>query len=121
MGFGNVHQVERGEDVCLVGAGAHHAAVGTVAQGKAEGVEHDRFAGTGLAGDDGHATGDFEVEVLDDGVVVNGQVHQHGAAPESQVWLFIQYFFQACQCPLADSVAARKSTLPLEAGFSGPI
>ncbi|MNM66583.1 hypothetical protein D3C81_780760 [compost metagenome] len=121
MRLGDVHQIEGGEDVCLVRAGAHHAAVGPVAQCQAEGVEHDRFAGTGLAGNDGHAAGDFEVEVLDDGVVVNGQVHQHGAAPESQVWLFIQYFFQACQCPLADSVAAGKTTLPLEAGFSGPI
>jgi hypothetical protein len=34
MRFGNVHQVEGGEDVGLVGAGAHHAAVGAIAQGR---------------------------------------------------------------------------------------
>ncbi|MNH02020.1 hypothetical protein D3C79_612480 [compost metagenome] len=99
MRLGDVHQVEGGEDVCLVGAGAHHAAVGPVAQGQAEGVEHDRFAGTGLAGDDGHAAGNFEVEVLDDGVVVNGQVHQHGAAPEGSGLVIYTVLFSALTMP----------------------
>ncbi len=36
-GFGNVRQVEAGEDVRLVGAGAHHAAVGTITQGTGQG------------------------------------------------------------------------------------
>ena len=77
-GFGDVLQVEAGEDVRLVRAGADHAAVGAVAQGQAEGVEHDRLAGAGLAGDHRHAALQFEVQMFDDGVVVNGQVHQHG-------------------------------------------
>ena len=77
VGLGNVDQVEGGEDVGLVGAGAYHAAVGAVAQGQAQGIEHDRLARTCLARDHGHAAGDFQVEVFDDGVVVNGQVHQH--------------------------------------------
>lgn len=97
--FGNVHQVEGGQDVCLVGAGAHHAAVGTVAQGKAESVEHDRFA-AGLASDDGHATGDFEVEVLDDGVVVNGQVHQHGVGSRKSGLVIYTVLFSGLPMPL---------------------
>ncbi|MNE31463.1 hypothetical protein D3C80_1250330 [compost metagenome] len=81
LGLRDIGQVEGGEDVGLVGAGAHHATVGAVAQGQAEGVEHDRFAGTGFTGDDAHAAGEFEVEVLDDGVIMYGQVHQHWVAP----------------------------------------
>src|SRR5690606_24516036 len=80
-GLGDVLQVEAGEDVGLVRAGAYHAAVGAVAQGQAEGVEHDRLAGAGLAGDHGHAALQLEVQVFDDGVVVDGQVHQHGERP----------------------------------------
>lgn len=40
-GFGNVRQVEAGENVSLVCAWAYHAAVGTITQAQAEGVEHD--------------------------------------------------------------------------------
>ncbi len=77
-GFGDLRQIEAGEDVGLVRAGAHHAAVGTVAQAQAEGIEHDRLAGTGFAADGTHAGIQLEVQVVDDGVVVYGQVHQHG-------------------------------------------
>jgi len=44
FGFGDVRQVEGRQDVGLVCAGAYHATVGAVAQGQAEGVEHDRLA-----------------------------------------------------------------------------
>ncbi|MCY1407250.1 hypothetical protein D9M71_225450 [compost metagenome] len=81
LGLWDVGQVEGGEDVGLVGAGAHHATVGAVAEGQAEGVEHDGFAGTGFTGDDAHAASKFEVEVFDDGVIMYGQVHQHWVAP----------------------------------------
>ncbi len=79
--IGDVIQVEAGEDVGLVCADAHDAAVGAIAQGEAEGVEHDRFAGTGFPADHAHAALQFEIEVFDDGVVVNGQMNQHGRAP----------------------------------------
>ncbi|MCI0910561.1 hypothetical protein JNB05_31130, partial [Pseudomonas aeruginosa] len=41
-------------------------------------IEHDRLARAGFAGDHAHAGSEFEIQVLDDGVVVNGQVNQHG-------------------------------------------
>ena len=91
-GFGDGGQVEAGENVGLVGAGAHHAAVGTIAQGQAEGIEHDRFAGAGFAGYHRHAGVQLEVEVFDDGVVVNRKMYQHGGRSQAYVWLFIQCF-----------------------------
>ncbi|MCY1358074.1 hypothetical protein D9M69_445910 [compost metagenome] len=91
-GFGDVGEVEAGEYVRLVGAGAHHAAVGAVAEGQAEGVEHDRLAGTGFAGDHGHAAFEFQVQVFDNGVVVDRQVYQHGATPALR-WLAIYTVF----------------------------
>jgi len=90
--FGDAAQLEAGEDVGLVGAGAHHAAVGAIAQGQAEGVEHDRFAGAGFAGDHRHAGVQLKVEVLDDGVIVNSKMYQHGGRSQAYVWLFIQCF-----------------------------
>ncbi len=111
MCLGDVHQVEGGEYVCLVRAGANHAAVSPVAQRQAEGVEHDRLAGTGLAGDDGHAAGDFEIEVLDDGVVVNGQVHQHGAAPERSGLFIYTVLFSGLPMPLGRFCCSRENHL----------
>ena len=70
-GVGNIVQVEAGKNVGLVGADAHHAAVGPVAQRQAEGIEHDRLACAGFSADDAHAAFQLEVEVLDDGVVVD--------------------------------------------------
>src|SRR5690606_2843120 len=96
-GFGNVRQVEAGENVRLVGSGAYYAAVGAIAEAQAQGVEHDRLAGAGLATDGAHAGIQFEVQVVDDGVVVNGQVHQHGERSRVDVWLFIQCFFFSWQ------------------------
>ncbi len=77
LGLGNVAQVERGKDVCLVGTRPDHAAVGPVAQSQAQGVEHDRLAGTGFASNNAHASIQFQIKVFDDGVVVYGKVHQH--------------------------------------------
>ena len=91
-GLGNVVQIEAGENVRLVGAWSYHAAVGAITQGQAESVEHDRLAGAGLAADHAHAAVQFQVEVFNDGVVVYGQVHQHGEVSQGVVWLFIQCF-----------------------------
>jgi hypothetical protein len=77
-GLWNITEIEAGEDIGLVRAGSHHAAVGAIAQAQTERVEHDRFAGTSFPGDDAHAALKFEIKVLDDGVIVYGQVHQHG-------------------------------------------
>jgi len=96
-GFGDVAKVEAGQDVRLVGAGADHATVGAIAEAQAEGVEHDRFAGAGFAADDAHAAVQLQVEVFNDGVVVYGQVHQHGEASRSLVCIFIQCLFLGWQ------------------------
>jgi len=77
MSFGNVDQVESGQNVGLVGARANHAAVGAVAKGQAQGVEHDRLAGAGFPCDHAHPAIKFEIEMFNDGVVMYGQVHQH--------------------------------------------
>ncbi len=90
--FRDVLQVEGGQDVGLVRPGAHHAAVGTITQGQAESIEHDRLAGTGFAGDDAHPAIQFQIEVLDDCVIVYGQVHQHEGRSQGLIWLFIQWF-----------------------------
>ncbi|MCY1522117.1 hypothetical protein D9M68_569620 [compost metagenome] len=82
-GFRDVGEVEAGENVRFVGAGAHHAAVRPVAKGQAEGVEHDRFAGAGFAADHAHSAIQFKVEMFNDGVVVYGQVYQHGEASQA--------------------------------------
>ena len=91
-GLGDIDQVERGQDVGLVGAGANHAAVGTVAQGQAQRIEHDRFAGAGLARDHAHPALEFEVEMFDDGIVVYGQVHQHKTAPRHECLVIYTVF-----------------------------
>jgi len=91
-GVGDVVQVEAGEDVGLVRTDAHHAAVGPVAEGQAEGIEHDRFARAGFTADHAHAAFQLEVQVFDDGVVVNRQMNQHGKAPDF-AWLAIYTVF----------------------------
>ena len=82
-GFGDILQVERGQYIGLVGPGAHDAAVGAVAKGEAQCIEHDRFAGTGLASDYTHPAIQFQIEMFNDGVVVYGQVHQHGSCSKT--------------------------------------
>ena len=62
----------------LVGAGAHEAAVAARAQREAQRVEQDRFAGARLAGQDGEALIEREVEPLDEHDVADGQSREHG-------------------------------------------
>lgn len=101
-GLGDGTDVEAGENVGLVRSGTYRAAVGAVAEGKAEGVEHDRLARTGFAGDHAHAGSEFEIQVLDDGVVVNGQVNQHGGRLRGFCLVIYTVFFPAgnCRSPL---------------------
>ena len=77
FGFGDVRQVEGGQDVGLVGARAYHATVGAVAKRQAEGVEHDRLAGAGFACDYAHPAIQFKIQMFNDGVVMYRQVHEH--------------------------------------------
>ena len=80
---GNVVQIEAGQDIGLVRAGPYDAAVGAIAKREAERIEHDRLARARFTGDHGHAALELEIQVFDDGVILNGQMDQHGRAPVS--------------------------------------
>ena len=77
----NVIQVEAGKDVCLVRANTHHAAISTVAQSEAQSVQHDRLTSAGFTADHAHAAFQLKIEMLDDRVIVNGKMDQHGRTP----------------------------------------
>ena len=76
-GSGDIAGVELGTDVGLVGAAADHRLVGSVAEGKAQRAEHDRFAGTGLAGDHRHAGLELDLKDIDGGVILDGKQLKH--------------------------------------------
>jgi len=65
----------------LFGPGPHQTGVGACPQRQAEGVENDRLAGPGLAGQHGQAAMDLEVERIDQHDVADGEGGQHGPAP----------------------------------------
>ena len=86
MLFGDV---EDGGDRGLGCAGAQQAGVGAAAEGETQGVEQDRLAGPGLAGQRAESTVEGEIELVDQDQVPDRQALQHsGARPqntESQV------------------------------------
>ena len=61
-----------------VAPAAHQAGVGPRAGGQAQGVEDDRLAGAGLAGQRGQARTDGQVQGLDQHDVADGEPDQHG-------------------------------------------
>ncbi|MNI18223.1 hypothetical protein D3C73_716250 [compost metagenome] len=103
-GFRNVDQIEGGQDIGLVGAGADHAAVGTITQGKAQRVEHDRLARAGFSGDHAHPAIEFEIEMFNDGVVVYGQVHQHMGRSQVLGLVIYTVFCFGLTMPLVSSI-----------------
>ena len=119
----NPAEVEAGQQVGLVRTRTHHAVVGAIAEGQPQGVQHDRLAGTGFAGDHRHAGFEFEVEVFDDGVIVDRQVDQHADAPVRVTGYLYSGISSACKCSLAVSGAgcAPVGAMPLEAGDGAPI
>jgi hypothetical protein len=68
---------ELGADAGLPGAGAEQQPVGAAAERKAEGIEQDRLAGAGLAGQHGQAGADLQVQAVDEDDVADRQVQQH--------------------------------------------
>ena len=50
---------------------AHHGAVGTITQGKAQGTEQDRLTGTGLTAEHAHALLEVEFQRLNQGKVTD--------------------------------------------------
>jgi hypothetical protein len=75
--FGVVAERESGVDVGTFGARADRLRIGAVAKRQAERVEHDRLARAGFAGDRGHACVQVDVELFDEGEILDGQLDQH--------------------------------------------
>ena len=74
----DIGDVEGGGDLGAVAARTHRGRVGAIAQAEPQRVQHDGLAGAGLAGDDGHAAGELQVELRDDRVVPDLDVGEHG-------------------------------------------
>ena len=70
--------LEGGADLGTIAADAYRAAVGTIAQHQAEGVEQDRFAGAGLAGEHAHTGRELQLQLFDDGEITDGKMPEHG-------------------------------------------
>ncbi len=68
---------ELGADAGLPGARAEQLQIGAAAEGEAEGIQQDRLAGAGLAGQHGEAGIDLEIQAVDEDDVANRQVQQH--------------------------------------------
>ena len=69
--------VEIGAHLGALRPGAHHARIGAVAEREREGIDEDRLARAGLAGQRGEAARQLEVEPVDDHVVADGECSQH--------------------------------------------
>ena len=69
--------LELGADRTLLRPGAHERALGTAAQSQAQGVEQDRLAGPGLAGERGEPLSQIELEPLDQHDVADLEAPQH--------------------------------------------
>ena len=78
MGCVARRQFENGRHLALSLAVADEAAVAARAKRKRERVEKDRFAGAGLAGDDREAGGKFEIELVDQHHIADGEAREHG-------------------------------------------
>ena len=74
---GRIAQVEQGNQLGALGAMAHHAAIGAQAGQEVEGVDQQRLAGAGFAGNNGQARAEFEFGRRDHGEILDGQVSQH--------------------------------------------
>ena len=70
-------QIELGRDLGPRRAFAHHAGIAAAAEGELQGIDEDRFAGPGLAGEHGQAGREIELEGVDDDEIANGKAQQH--------------------------------------------
>ena len=69
--------VEDGGHLPLLGALAHQRRIAARAERKREGIEQDRFAGAGLAGQHGKAGAEIDVQPIDQDDVADGKAGQH--------------------------------------------
>src|SRR5665647_2091144 len=69
--------LEHGDDLALLHALAHQALVAARAERQREGVEENRLAGAGLAGEHGQALGKIDVEPVDQHDVTDRKSGKH--------------------------------------------
>ena len=72
-----VGDVERRGHLPLLGALTHQRHVATRAQRKRKGVEQDRFAGAGLAGQRSKTGAKVDVQAIDQNDITNGKADEH--------------------------------------------
>ncbi len=75
---GLVVEVEFGRKLGPAGAVADHAAVGAQPGQEAQGVDHQRFAGAGFAGNHGHAWPELQFGGADNGEILDREMSEHG-------------------------------------------
>ena len=73
-----MRDVEGGDHLALLGAFAHQRRFAAGAERQRKGVEQDRFAGAGLAGQRGKAGAEIDVQAVDQNDVADGEASQHG-------------------------------------------
>ena len=96
-------QLEGGGHLPLLGAVAHQRGVAARAERQREGVEQDRFAGAGLAGQHRQPGGEVDVEPVDQDDVADREPGQHGSCPIAQASR-AEFVLQP---PLADSPSSK--------------
>ena len=77
-------RVEGGSGHGLRGAGPHQPGVGAGTQCQTQGIQNDRLARAGLAGQHGQAGADLKVQPVHQHNVANRQGGQHGRRPVSR-------------------------------------
>ena len=70
--------------LALLGAFAHQRRFAARAEREREGIEQDRFAGAGLAGQRREAGAEIDVEPVDQDDVADGEPGEHGDAADSE-------------------------------------
>ena len=74
--------LEAGDHLALLDPLAHQRLVAARAERQRKGVEQNRLAGAGLAGEHGKAVGEIDVEPVDEDDIADGQSGEHGAGPQ---------------------------------------
>ena len=72
-----LRHLEHGDDLALLQPLAHQSLVAAAAERQREGVQQDRFAGAGLAGQHGKVPGEIDVEPVDQDDIADGETSEH--------------------------------------------
>ncbi len=76
-------QLEDSGHLALLGAVAHQRGVAARAERQREGIEQDRLAGAGLAGQHGEAAREIDIEPIDQDDVADREAGEHASCPTS--------------------------------------